>query len=366
MGTFDFSSSKNNNNSNFNKSELIELAKTLYHENNRDYLIVKKILIANGVKSDLSNSIIENLKTLNSKEIKDFDDELKSRGIENIEFSPNSTNKNTTTKEEVDKYIGYGAFQIDRGNFTNALELLDKAIELDDKATLAYANKGTLYSKQGDMHKAVYFFDKALEFGPENIKIHESKITCMLEILPTIAQHKFIESLKDCLKIDKSNFMANIYSIQYYLQMNDINNSLKSLKIILPEHYSDDLLFHYLQHTFALINDKDIALKEFDKLEEGLNTSGKYRLNYFRALYLKEIMDYEESIELFVRLNNMKVFSWNYYQIAIIKNLQHKIDECLFFLAKTFELDPNLKADAAEFPELENLRYNSKFIELIS
>lgn len=61
---------------------------------------------------------------------------------------------------------------------------------------------------------------------------------------------------------------------------------------------------------------------------------------------------------------NIAEFSWNYYQMAIVKNFQHKTDECLALLKKTFELEPELKTDAVSLPYLQNLSSDRNFIEL--
>ena len=74
--------------------------------------------------------------------------------------------------------------------------------------------------------------------------------------------------------------------------------------------------------------------------------------------------DYEKAISTFDHLNKEREFSWNYYQMAIIKNFQDKTDECFYLLRKTFELEPELKEDAKQIPDLQNLSTNSNFIEL--
>ncbi|WP_010521408.1 tetratricopeptide repeat protein [Aquimarina agarivorans] len=293
-----------------------------------------------------------------------FEAELSSRGITNLEFSINE--KSNPSQEDVDKYIGYAAFQIERGNLDNALDLLDRAIQLDDKATLAYANKGTLYYKKGELKTAVAFFDKALSIDATNIKILESKMNCLSEILPEVGEQVFINAVNDCLKVDPSNFTARLYSIQFHLKNNDVENSLKGLKYILAVHFKDDLVIELLNNTFSLIDDNEIAFKEYAKLEAGLDHNQKYQLTYYKGLYLKEKCNYDESIKVFNYLNDLYTYSWNYYQIAIIKNLQSKIDECLFFLCKTFELEPELKEDAKTYFQLENLWDNSEFVKLVN
>jgi tetratricopeptide (TPR) repeat protein len=79
---------------------------------------------------------------------------------------------------------------------------------------------------------------------------------------------------------------------------------------------------------------------------------------------LKGLGDFDEAITQFEEINKIHEFSWNYYQIAIMKNRQDKIQECLRYLKTTFELEPGLKNDAKQYPELQNLWLNQEFIEL--
>ena len=50
--------------------------------------------------------------------------------------------------------------------------------------------------------------------------------------------------------------------------------------------------------------------------------------------------------------------------MAIIKNLQNKTNEAIKLLKITFTLEPELKNDAKQFPQLQNLWSNIEFIEI--
>ncbi|QXP78793.1 MULTISPECIES: hypothetical protein [Winogradskyella] len=160
MGIFDFLKPKKNGidintfNSKQYQTEITALAQTLYFENDHNYKIVKAKLGKQGLDDNQSNVIIENLKKINSKMVNEFQADLDSGKISEIKIQPNPEHKKgNVDKDQVDKYIGFGAYQMERGDLDNALELFNKAIELDDKATLAYANKGTLFAKKRRQHK---------------------------------------------------------------------------------------------------------------------------------------------------------------------------------------------------------------------
>ena len=373
MGIFDFMKSKKKGikSETFNslqyQTEITALAQTVYFENNHDYIIVKKQLAKEGLTEHQCNQVIENLKRIVSNMVDDFQGKLDSGEISEIKIQPNPDHKKgSVTKDQVDKYIGFGAYQMERDNLENALELFDKAIELDETATLAYANKGTLYSIRGEYKKAVAFYDKALEFDPKNIQILENKMQAFYEIMVSEGEDKFIETVKACLAVDDKSPNALMYIIQYYIKQNDLKNALKELKKLFSEYCSEQIAIQLLLNIFNRIPDKEEALREFDIIENGLSEEAKYQLDYCKALYLKGIDELEEAIVLFEQLNKINPFSWNYYQIAIIKNLQNKESESFEYLEKTFQLEPELKEDAKQYIELKNLWTHPTFIKLTS
>lgn len=346
--------------------EITALARVFYFENNHNYAVVKNKLGEEGLDEIQCDIVIDNLKRLNAKMVDDFQNELDSGRIKSIKITANPEHqKGKVNDDQVDRYIGYGAFQMERGDLENALELFDKALELDDKAVLAYANKGTLFAKQEDYGKAKYFYDKALELDPKNIKILENKMDLMYETIPETSESDFIDSVQACLEVDPMSPNALIYIIQFYLNNNDIDNALESVKRLFSEYHSESIVIHLLLDTFGKINDKEEVIKLFNEFEREFSEQAKYQLNYCRGLYLKDIGDYDEAISIFEKLNILHKFSWNYYQMGIMKNLQGRKEECLVYLQTAFNMEPALKQDAKQFPELENLRYDPQFLNII-
>lgn len=336
----------------------------LYFKNGHSYEIVEQKLLKDGLNANQKNDILLKLKARIGGMVDDFQEQLDSGSISEIKIKPNVEHvKGNVDSEQVDKYIAYGAFQMDRGDLENALELFDKAIELDENATLAYANKGTLYSKKAENEKALLFYNKALAIEPNHIQILENKMDLLFEIMNEKNEKEFIETAKTILKNEPIHPNALIYVIQNYLKENDIENALKSVKLLFKNYHSENISTQLLLDIFhKLPNDK--ALEEFINFTDEINENAQYQLQYCKGLYLMGIKDYENSIATFDNLNKKEEFSWNYYQIAIIKNYQNKTDECLDFLRKTFELEPELKEDAKRIPFFQNLSANSKFLEL--
>ena len=346
--------------------EILDYAQNFYFKNNHSYESVKKELVKKDLSSEQVEEIVAKLQNVNSEMVNEFQEKLDSGIISDIKIQPNPEHtKGNVDKDQVDKYIGYGAYQMDRGDLENALELFDKAIELDENATLAYANKGKLYSLKNDNERALLFTNKALEIEPNHKQIIDNKVDVVFNLLQEnkIDEIEFIKNIKDILGKDSENPNALIYIIQFYLKQNQIDEAVSSVKILFSNYYSENIAIQLMLDTFAKLPEKQ-ALEQFDVIEREAKEEAKYQLSYNKGLYLKGLEKYDEAIMLYDNLNKIQEFSWNFYQMGIMKNLQGKIDDSLELLKTTFSLEPELKEDAKNFPQLENLWTNPKFIEI--
>lgn len=342
----------------------LDYLQKLFFENNQSYEAVKKILENDGYNKKETDEIISQLKMINTKMVNNFQEELDSGRITEIKITPNPDHtKENASPDQADKYIGFGAYQMERGHLENALELFDKAIEINENATLAYANKGTLFTKRGDYEKALEFYNKALEIEPNHIQILENKMDLFFDLMDINKEDEFIETVQVLLKNDPENPNALINIIQYYLKNNDIDSALRSVKILFANHFQEQIVMQLLLRTLDRLPTEK-ALDVFANYKPQINKHAQYQLEYTKGLYLKTLCSFDEAILVYESLNKLQDFSWNYYQIAIMKNLQGKTRESLDYLKITFDLEPGLKEDAKQFPELENLWTNAEFMAL--
>lgn len=348
------------------KSEILEHAKKLYFENNQRYEVVEHELFKEGLSRKQAKEVVTRLEKHLFDSMDDFQDRLENGIISEIKIHPNPEHKKgNVDKDQIDKYIAYGAYQMERGDLDNALELFDKAIELDENATLAYANKGKLFSLKNDNEKALLLINKALDIEPHHQQILDNKVHIVYELLNEnkIDEKEFIDNINDILTKDAINPNALIYIIQYYLKQNQTELALQSLKKLFVNYYNESITIQLMLNTFNQLSEEE-ALIQFAELNSEINEEANYQLNYNKGLFLKGKGKWDEAIIVFNELNAIQEFSWNFYQIAIIKNLQDKTEESLDFLKTTFNLEPELIEDAKKFPELKNLWSNPKFIEL--
>ncbi|WP_345953287.1 hypothetical protein [Mucilaginibacter sp. PAMB04168] len=136
------------------QTEMLAYAQTVYFQKKQSYEAVTIELFNQGLSNVQIAELIEKLKSFNATMVTDFQEKVDSGEIIDIKIDPDDEDvKGKVDAGQVDRYIGYGAYQLEQGNLDNALELLDKALELDDKATLAYANKGSLMPRKAIIKK---------------------------------------------------------------------------------------------------------------------------------------------------------------------------------------------------------------------
>lgn len=344
--------------------EILALARMIYFEQKLKYENVEIALQKEGLDAQQIAQVVDDLKRLNENAVKDFDQAVDSGEIVDIKFTPNPEHtKGNVEPDQVDRYIGYGAYQMERGDFDNALELFDKALELDENATLAYANKGSLYAQRGDREQALACFNKALELEPNHLFVLENKMDLLYETMTAETEGEFIQLVQKILENDPDHPNALIYIIQFHLKNGQFQDALSSVKKLFTNYHSEHIAIQLLITTFSALPEAD-AIAEFDHYHQKLTPNAQYQLGYCKGLYLQGQQKFEEAIAVFEGLNKLEPFSWNYYQMAIIKNLQSKTEESLALLEQTFSMEPELKEDAKKFPHLQNLWNDPSFIAL--
>lgn len=370
MGLFDFLKPKKKRiddetfNSEQYRREILAFAKNIYFEQKLQYENVEVALQKQGLDGPQTAQVIESLKRLNEHAVTDFNQVLDSGEIVDIKITPNPEHvKGNVEPDQVDKYIGYGAFQMERGDLENALELFDKALELDEHATLAYANKGSLYVQKGDKAQALDYFNKALAIEPNHVGVLENKMDLLYDMMTEENEGEFINTVEKILENDPEHPNALIYIIQFNLKNGKVQAALSSVKKLFANYHSEHMAIQLLLATFSMLPEAE-SIKEFDHYHQTLMPDAQYQLGYCKGLHLQSLNKFEEAIAVFDSLNKLQPFSWSYYQMAIIKNLQSETEECLALLEQTFNLEPELKEDARQFPHLQNLWNDPRFIAI--
>jgi len=102
-------------------------------------------------------------------------------------------------------YFNKGGALGDLGRHDEALEMFDKAIEINPQFDKAYYNKGLALGNLGRCEEAIEMFDKTIEINPQDAKAYYNKGV----ILGKLGRHEeAIEMFDNAIEIDPQNVSA--------------------------------------------------------------------------------------------------------------------------------------------------------------
>lgn len=205
-------------------------------------------------------------------------------------------------------YYELSKMEIKRENYSNAIEYLDKAVEIVPDTGELYLLRGEAKEKGGNYEGAKADYKKALDLNPQD----------------ETAQYQ-LNWIEDCIARDEE-FNREYEKLTKYINENPSD----------PEGYFNR---GYLQTCYNV--DDNIVLSDYDKAIE-LNP------NYIRAIkyriYLYEHMgDYENVIKDCLKLIELEP-TWENYDLYIryLKDGMNDFEKALECCNKTFELfEPN-------------------------
>ena len=216
----------------------------------------------------------------------------------------------------------------DINDFENGIECLEKAISLNDTEKGPYYAIGIQYSKSGNHHKAIQIFEKLKTLDPESneplLHIGDIYFTETNEFEKAIAEYL------EAMKINSNNWKAWV----------NLSVASRILGDIAKEK-------EYIDKAIQQCPDKiELFLRE---------------INLF--LRLKRITDAERSVD-----NALIEFPENHimwFLKACVASLNMDVDESIKALEKAISLNPECINLAQKEPNLEFLRTQKSFTDLI-
>jgi tetratricopeptide (TPR) repeat protein len=152
----------------------------------------------------------------------------------------------------VDKYIYYGACQMlgEHIDYSYAREKFDRALQLDNKATLAYANLGSLAVMSGNKTEALQWFNKALEIEPYHAQVLANKLELIVD-MPHTTLKEFESTVELLLANDPLHPTALNYRIQLAIYRSIPYTALSYLKVYYPHYYLESDAIKLLKNVLA-------------------------------------------------------------------------------------------------------------------
>lgn len=105
--------------------------------------------------------------------------------------------------EQPEVYVNRGLAYLEAGEDFNALEDLNKGINLDDKRAVAYINRGIIYERQGNLLQALADFTRAIELQKEALQPTAQPYNNRGIVKGKLAQYdEAIEDFEEALRLD--------------------------------------------------------------------------------------------------------------------------------------------------------------------
>lgn len=212
--------------------------------------------------------------------------------------------------------------------YNRAIDFSERALNLNPIDLYALNNKGFSHIETGELSKAEEAFDKALEFNPYFKNALSGKAHCAYEKGDYLLASKYLE---DFISIDKSEASAYKKLGECYFFLNDLKNSSKMYEKSLELNSESDTC--YCEYANVLI-----YLGLYDKALENLNKALSLSPFNFIAFYYK----------------------------ARAYALKKDFDNAFYYLERALHYCVCLKEIALEDDMLNNLKFYSKFRELLN
>lgn len=245
-----------------------------------------------------------------------------------------------------------------KNKIDDAKAFFDTQYEKTKKTIVLKAKADFFFDK--DKAIAISSYDEYLTIIPNDIQARQNRATLHSE---TNSDYNVNSEIEQILAIDPNNVSALFNKARILVSQ---KSYVEALKITEKIYSTDNTNMNYVGFILELLEHYKSETEIENYIEElkDNNPSESYNIEYRKGLYYKSKGLYDEAIQVFNSQNKFYEFAWNYYQIAIIKNLQGKTSESIEYLKKTFQLDPSIKEDAKTYDELENLHNDDQFLEI--
>ena len=224
-----------------------------------------------------------------------------------------------------------------KGNYSNSIDLLIEASQLNPNSEQAYYNRGLAYAKLKQYDSAISSFNKAIEINPNDADAYYDR-GCAYGILQQY--DAAISDYTRAIEIDQNYAKAYYnrgcaYGIlqQYDAAISSFNKAIEINPNDADAYYDRGCAYGILQQYDAAISDYTRAIEIDQNYAKAYNNRG----NAYSDLekYDAAISDYNKAIELNPNLVNA------YNNRAVAYALSGNFKQAIIDITKYIELNPN-------------------------
>ena len=132
-------------------------------------------------------------------------------------------------------YIDNGIFSLQNGKFDEALEFINKSIELKNDWEISYFYRGVTHQAMKNYDEAILDYTKALQINPNMADAYYNRAEIMLsrKDIENIDVNKIIPDLEKALELDDKFVNALFAMAAAYKKLGDYHKSLEYLEKLL-------------------------------------------------------------------------------------------------------------------------------------
>lgn len=134
-------------------------------------------------------------------------------------------------------YINQGIELTNKGEFDEAIVSFDKAIELNNKAELAYFSKGIAYHNLNQLQAAYESYTKAIELNPKMIDAYFNRAQSILafEAPDETELRNALSDLEKAIELDGNFLDAYYYAAVVMKKLGQYQDAIKYLDIVIEK-----------------------------------------------------------------------------------------------------------------------------------
>ncbi len=211
-----------------------------------------------------------------------------SDAIEHLEIALNLNNNEVVTQRTrlaLPKiYIAYGNKLLQENNSLKALKYFEKAIAIDPDNSQTQYTIGLIYLSRNNLRKAVGHLEKTVEFQPNNIKAHYALADVHTQLQQyekaSNSYRKVMElNLNELFDNDKIEQQLKMIGVKSWIASNDYDKAARSLLDIIATYPGNAEAHYYLAAIYEQYSYLDEALEEYQKVLEINPSHNKVKLN---------------------------------------------------------------------------------------
>ena len=238
---------------------------------------------------------------------------------------------------DAEEYARRGLEAQQQGDFEQAIQYYDKAINLNPNYAIAYFYRGNAYGNKGELDQAIQDFTKAIDLNPNDAKAYNNRG------IAYGTKDDFDLAIQDFTKaidLDPNYAKAYFYRGIAYSDKGELDQAIQDYDKAIDLNPNDAKAYFYRGNAYSNKGDFDQAIQDYDKaieldpqLAEVYNNRGNAYSD--KGDFDQATQDYDEAIDL--NPNDAKAYN----NRGVAYSDKGDLDRAIQDYDKAIDLNPN-------------------------